>query len=263
MATNGLEDAALQLLPTLAGAFSFVFMDERSVYAARDPLGIRPLSIGRLPNGFCFASETCALDIVGATLRARRRARGAGADRRPGASFGPVRRDAARRPLHLRVRLPGPARLAAVGDVRARGAPRDGTAARAGEHPAEADMVIAVPQTAHAAAQGYAEVSGTPYGDGLIKNNYVGRTFIQPSPIAPGPRGQAEAEPAPRLDPREAARGRRRFDRARHDHPADRAGAPRGGRDRGAPAHHVAADQVAVLLRDRHAHAPGARRART
>jgi amidophosphoribosyltransferase len=51
----------------------------------------------------------------------------------------------------------------------------------AGEHPAEADMVIAVPQTAHAAAQGYAEASGTPYGDGLIKNNYVGRTFIQPS----------------------------------------------------------------------------------
>src|SRR4029077_16626771 len=65
---NGLEDAALQLLPTLAGAFSFVFMDERSVYAARDPPGSRPLSIGRLPNGFCFASETCALDIVGATL---------------------------------------------------------------------------------------------------------------------------------------------------------------------------------------------------
>ena len=68
MATNGVENAALGLLPTLAGAFSFVFMDERSVYATRDPLGIRPLSIGRLPNGFCFASETCALDIVGATL---------------------------------------------------------------------------------------------------------------------------------------------------------------------------------------------------
>ena len=48
------------------------------------------------------------------------------------------------------------------------------------EAPADADMVIAVPETAHSAAQGYAEASGIPYGDGLIKNNYVGRTFIQP-----------------------------------------------------------------------------------
>ena len=180
MAASGLEDAALQLLPTLAGAFSFVFMDERSVYATRDPMGIRPLSIGRLPNGFCFASETCALDIVGATLVR---------DVEPGEL---VRIDD--RGLHS-VRFAASPRAAlcvfefvylARPDSRLRGttvheARREMGRILADEHPADADMVIAVPQTAHSAAQGYAEASGIPYGDGLIKNNYVGRTFIQPS----------------------------------------------------------------------------------
>ncbi|HEX9891493.1 MAG TPA: amidophosphoribosyltransferase, partial [Actinomycetota bacterium] len=63
---DGLEGAAMRVLPTLEGAFSFLLMDERTVLAARDPHGIRPLAIGRLPGGFCFASETAALDIVGA-----------------------------------------------------------------------------------------------------------------------------------------------------------------------------------------------------
>ena len=65
---GGLEDAAMRVLPSLKGAYCFVMMDERSVYAARDPYGVRPLSIGRLPNGFVVASETCALDIVGAVF---------------------------------------------------------------------------------------------------------------------------------------------------------------------------------------------------
>src|SRR4029453_18281932 len=59
---GGIEAAAMRVLPSLRGAFCFVFMDERSVYAARDPHGVRPLSIGRLPNGFVVASETCAID---------------------------------------------------------------------------------------------------------------------------------------------------------------------------------------------------------
>jgi amidophosphoribosyltransferase len=170
----------LQVLPTLAGAFSFVFMDERSVYAARDPLGIRPLSIGRLPNGFCFASETCALDIVGATLVR---------DVEPGEL---VRIDD--RGLHSAKFAESPRAALCIfefvylarPDSRLLGtsvheARREMGRILAREHPTDADMVIAVPQTAHPAAQGYAEVSGIPYGDGLIKNNYVGRTFIQPS----------------------------------------------------------------------------------
>jgi amidophosphoribosyltransferase len=180
MGNGTFEDAALRILPTLKGAFSFVMMDERSVYAARDAYGIRPLSIGRLPNGFVFASETCALDILGATLVR---------DVEPGEL---VRIDD--RGLHSS-RFAGSPRSAlcifefvylARPDSRLSGttvheARREMGRILAREHPTDADMVIAVPQTAHSAAQGYAEFSGIPYGDGLIKNNYVGRTFIQPS----------------------------------------------------------------------------------
>jgi amidophosphoribosyltransferase len=177
---GGLEEAALRVLPKLEGAFCFVFMDERSVYAARDPHGVRPLSIGRLPNGFVVASETCALDIVGANFVR---------DVEPGEL---VRID--ERGLHS-VRFaerPSPALCVfefvylARPDSRIRErtvheARREMGRILAKEHPVDADLVIAVPTTGHSAAQGFSELSGIPYGDGLYKNTYVGRTFIQPS----------------------------------------------------------------------------------
>ena len=180
VATGGMEEAALRVLPTLQGAFCFVMMDERSVYAARDPYGVRPLSIGRLPNGFVIASETCALDIVGAAFVR---------DVEPGEL---VRIDD--RGLHS-VRFAESPRKALcvfeyvylarpdsrIRDVTVHEARREMGRILAREYPVEADMVIAVPTTGHSAAQGYSEVSGIPYGDGIYKNNYVGRTFIQPS----------------------------------------------------------------------------------
>jgi amidophosphoribosyltransferase len=178
---GSLQEAALRVLPELSGAFCFVFMDERSVYAARDPQGFRPLSIGRLPNGFVVASETCALDIVGAELVR---------DVEPGEL---IRIDD--RGLHSFRFADESARQAlcvfeyvylARPDSRLRGgtvheARREMGRILAREHPAEADLVIAVPATANSAAQGYSEAIGIPYGDGLYKNAYVGRTFIQPS----------------------------------------------------------------------------------
>ena len=178
--TGGIEAAAMRVLPTLRGAFCFVFMDERSVYAARDPHGVRPLSIGRLPNGFVVASETCALDIVGATLVR---------DVEPGEL---VRIDD--RGLHAQRFAESPVRSLCIFEVVYLARPdsrMDGRSVHesrremgrrlAREHPVDADMVIAVPTTGHSAAQGFSEVSGIPYGDGLYKNQYVGRTFIQPS----------------------------------------------------------------------------------
>ena len=177
---GSIEAAAMEVLPELRGAFCFVFMDERSVFAARDPHGVRPLSIGRLPNGFVVASETCALDIVGATLVR---------DVEPGEL---VRIDD--RGLHTQRFLESPKRSLCVFEVvylarpdsriRERSvheARREMGRILAREHPADADLVIAVPTTGHSAAQGFSEVSGIPYGDGLYKNTYVGRTFIQPS----------------------------------------------------------------------------------
>jgi amidophosphoribosyltransferase len=176
----GLWDASLAVLPDLRGAFCFVMMDERSLYAARDPHGLRPLSFGKLPNGYCVASETCALDIVGATFirdvepgeliriddRGPRSARFAESPRKALCIFEFVylaRADS---------RIQG----TTVHEVR-----RELGRRLAVEAPAHADMVIPVPDTGHSAAQGYAEVSGIPYGEGLMKNRYVGRTFIQPS----------------------------------------------------------------------------------
>ena len=175
-----LDEAALEVLPTLRGAFSFVMLDERSVYAARDPHGVRPLAIGRLAGGFCFASETCALDIVGATyVREVEPGELVRIDDRGLHSVRFTRSPRSALCIFEFVYLSRPdSRMHGVTVHEAR---REMGRLLAREHPADADLVIGVPSTGHSAAQGYAEVSGIPYGEGLIKNNYVGRTFIQPS----------------------------------------------------------------------------------
>ncbi|HVM11134.1 MAG TPA: amidophosphoribosyltransferase, partial [Actinomycetota bacterium] len=180
-AEDGLEAAALKVLPTLQGAYCFLMSDEKTVYAARDPLGIRPLVIGRLPNGFCFASETAALDIVGAAYvrdvepgelvmvdeRGLRSVRFAESPREALCLFEFV---------YL-----ARADTTMMGTTVHR-ARREMGKALAAEAPVEADLVIPIPDTASSAAQGYAEASGIPYGEGLMKNRYVHRTFIQPTP---------------------------------------------------------------------------------
>ncbi|MFB7635271.1 amidophosphoribosyltransferase [Streptomyces sp. NPDC056149] len=173
------EEAAPRVLPHVRGAFSLCFMDEHTLYAARDPQGIRPLVLGRLERGWVVASESAALDIVGASfireiepgemvaidengLRASRFA-----EARPkGCVFEYVYlarpdTDIAGRNVYLS-RVEMGRKLAA-------------------EAPADADLVIATPESGTPAAVGYAEASGIPYGSGLVKNSYVGRTFIQPS----------------------------------------------------------------------------------
>jgi amidophosphoribosyltransferase len=180
MAHHDLEGAAMRVLPELEGAFCFVMADERSVFAARDAHGLRPLAIGKLPAGFVVASETCALDIVGATFVR---------EVEPGEL---VRIDD--RGVHATRFAQSPRTALCVfefvylsrADSRMKGvtvheARREMGRLLAAEHPADADLVIAVPNTGHSAAQGFSEISGIPYGDGLHKNQYVGRTFIQPS----------------------------------------------------------------------------------
>ncbi len=174
------EEAAVAALPRLMGAFSLVFMDERTLYATRDRHGVRPLVLGRLERGWVVASETAALDIVGASfLREIEpgelvaidsdgvRSRSWAPAEPKGCLFEYVylaRPDTtiAGRGVHLtRVE---------VGRQLAREAPAPG-----------ADLVMPVPESGGPAAIGYAEESGIPYGEGLVKNRYVGRTFIQPS----------------------------------------------------------------------------------
>jgi amidophosphoribosyltransferase len=178
-ADKGIEAAAMELLPTLVGAFCLVFSDENTLYAARDPHGVHPLVLGRLERGWVVASETAALDICGASFvrevepgeliaidaSGLRSSRFANPDPK-GCVFEYVylaRPDTsiAGRSVHA-TRVEIGRRLAI-------------------EHPADGDLVMPVPESGTPAAIGYAQGSGIPYGTGLVKNAYVGRTFIQPS----------------------------------------------------------------------------------
>lgn len=174
-----LDQAALEILPLLKGAFCLTFMTEETLYAARDPQGIRPLSLGRIEQGWVVASETAALDIVGATFVR---------DIEPGEmviidanglrskSFAPA---APKRCLFEYVYLARPDSLLngrRIHNVRVKVGKL-----LAKEHPVEADLVIPTPDSGTPAAIGYAAQSGIPYGQGLVRNSYVGRTFIQPT----------------------------------------------------------------------------------
>ena len=173
------EAAALRLLPRLEGAFCLTFTDGETLYAARDRQGVRPLVLGRLANGWVVASETCALDIVGASFVREiepgelvavdasgvRSSRFAEVNHK-GCIFEYVY--LARPDSVIRGRSVNAVRLE-LGRQLAR------------EFPAEGDLVIPVPDSGTPAAVGYAQESGIPFGQGLTKNAYVGRTFIQPS----------------------------------------------------------------------------------
>ncbi|MFG2071149.1 amidophosphoribosyltransferase [Nonomuraea maritima] len=177
--SRSIEDAAAELLPQVKGAYTLVFMDEKTLYAARDPQGIRPLVLGRLERGWVVASETAALDIVGATfVREVEPGELLTIDERGVRS----RRFALAEPkgcLFEYVYLARPDTTIAGRGVQVTRVEVGRVLAR--EHPVEADLVIPTPESGTPAAVGYAEESGIPYGQGLVKNSYVGRTFIQPS----------------------------------------------------------------------------------
>ena len=176
---TAIEESALAALPLVRGAYSLVFMDERTLYAARDPRGFRPLVLGRLARGWVVASETAALDIVGATMVR---------EVEPGELIAideagvRSRRFAPQDPrgcLFEYVYLARPDTTIAGRGVQAT---RVAVGRQlAAEYPVPADLVIPVPESGTPAAIGYAEASGIPYAQGLVKNSYVGRTFIQPS----------------------------------------------------------------------------------
>ncbi len=176
---TGIEESALAALPLVRGAYSLVFMDERTLYAARDPRGFRPLVLGRLARGWVVASETAALDIVGATMIREVEPGELVAIDEAGVRS---RRFAPQDPrgcLFEYVYLARPDTTIAGRGVQAT---RVAVGRQlAAEYPVPADLVIPVPESGTPAAIGYAEASGIPYAQGLVKNSYVGRTFIQPS----------------------------------------------------------------------------------
>ena len=176
---KNVEASALAVLPKLEGAFSLVFMDEHTLYAARDQHGVRPLVVGKLERGWVVASETAALDIVGASFVR---------EVEPG-EFLSINEDGIRSQMWAKPEPKGcifEYVYLARPDTSIAGRGIHKTRVEIGrrlaiEAPAEADLVIPVPESGTPAAIGYAQESGIPYGLGLVKNSYVGRTFIQPS----------------------------------------------------------------------------------
>jgi amidophosphoribosyltransferase len=180
-----LEMALLEVLPRLRGAFSLVLMDAHRVIGVRDPNGFRPLALGRLDQGgegWVLASESPAFDIVGATFVR---------ELDPGEMVvidaEGVRSTAAFPPERLNPKLClFEFVYFARPDTQLYGRSVHHARVRMGEQlaeqaPVEADMVMGVPESGLPAAEGFARASGIPYGQGLVKNRYIGRTFIAPS----------------------------------------------------------------------------------
>ncbi len=175
------DERIVAALPSLAGAWSLTLLTPKALYAIRDPLGVRPLCLGRKDDAWIVASENSALETIGAEYVR---------DLRPGE----VLRIDGRGPVSIAELAADRKGLCVFEHVYLASASSDiggrsvyATRERMGEiladeHPADADVVIPVPDSAIPAAVGYARQSGIQFREGLIKNRYIGRTFIQPTP---------------------------------------------------------------------------------
>ena len=175
----GFKEAIIHSVRRIKGAFALTIVCEDKLIGVRDANGLRPLCLGRLGEGYVLASESCALDVTGAEFIR---------DIEPGEMV--VIDDSGVESYRFSHQIDKAlcsfefvyfarpdSNLDGVSVYNSR---RNAGRRLAQEHPAEADMVIAVPDSGTVAAIGYAEASGIPFGEGLVKNRYVGRTFIKP-----------------------------------------------------------------------------------
>ena len=247
-----LEDAIAASLSKVMGAFSLLFLTPDALVAARDPWGFRPLVIGKLEGAYIVCSETCALDLIDAEyVRDVEPGELVVIDRERPALL-PSLPAGAGAPVRVRARLLRPAGQPGLRPQRAR--PRGCALGRqlAREAPADADIVVPVPDSGMGAALGYSQESGLPFQWGLIRNHYVGRTFIEPKQSIRSFGVKIKLNPV-REHPRGQARGaHRRLHRARHHLAQDREHGARGGRARDPRAHQQPAHHRPLLLRDRH-----------
>lgn len=177
---NKIEDAILKCMLDIKGSYSLVVMTEDKLVGVRDPYGVRPLCIGKMGGAYILASESCALDTVGAELIR---------DVEPGEiviidekGITSIKKMAAQRQATCIFEFVYLARPDSVIDgFQVNTVRREMGRQLAREYPVDVDMVISVPDSGTAAARGYAEESGIPFEEGLMKNRYIGRTFIQPN----------------------------------------------------------------------------------
>lgn len=177
--SESIEEAIQKMMTEVKGSYALVLLTPKKLIGIRDPWGIRPLCIGKIGESYCLASETCALDAVGAEFLR---------DVEPGeivvindCGINSIKTEPAARTALCIFEFVYFARPdsfvdgASVHEARIEAGKR-----LAIEHPVDADIVIGAPDSGLTAALGYSMQSGIPYGQGLLKNRYVGRTFIQP-----------------------------------------------------------------------------------
>ncbi|MGN1212106.1 MAG: amidophosphoribosyltransferase [Candidatus Cryptobacteroides sp.] len=170
----------IQALNMIEGAFAFLIMTKNRLYVCRDKYGLRPLSLGRLGDGYVVSSETCAFDVIGAEFIR---------DIEPGEvltidhhgirtrQYSEYQRHAMCAMEYIYFSRPD----SDIEGCNVHSFRKESGRLLFEEAPADADIVVGVPDSSLSAAMGYAEASGLPYEMGLIKNKYIGRTFIQPS----------------------------------------------------------------------------------
>jgi amidophosphoribosyltransferase len=177
---GSLEEQLAQALSQVRGAFTVLVMTPRCLIGVRDPSGFRPLTLGRLDDSWVLASETCALDLMEAqVVRDIEPGEMVIIDDRGVTSLKPFRAQERLQCVFEYVYFARPDSILWGRNVHAVRKAMGHQLAR--EHPVPADLVIAVPDSGVGAAMGYAEEAGMPYDVGLVRNHYVGRTFIEPS----------------------------------------------------------------------------------
>ncbi len=175
-----LKDRIIEAVKRIEGAYSLIFLSRTKMFAIRDRFGFRPLSLGKIGNGYIVASETCAFDLVGAEFIR---------DVNPGEML-IFEKD--KEPVSIQVFDPTPKKCifeyvyfarpdSLLFGESAYAVRKEMGRLLAQELPVDADMVIPVPDSGVPAAMGYAQASGIPFEFGIIRNHYVGRTFIEPT----------------------------------------------------------------------------------
>ncbi|MBO8137170.1 MAG: amidophosphoribosyltransferase [Desulfotomaculum sp.] len=177
---QSLEGAIMKAMIDIEGAYSLVILTAEALYAVRDPYGFRPLCLGRIGDGWVVASESCALNTIGAQMVR---------DVQPGEivrldknGLSSLKTQPAPKPAHCIFEYIYFARPdSTIDGFHVNRVRREMGRQLAREYKVEADIVIPIPDSGTAAARGYAEEAGIPFEEGLMKNRYIGRTFIQPN----------------------------------------------------------------------------------
>lgn len=177
---HSIEEAVHRALPHIQGSYSLIVMSPQKLIAARDPHGFRPLCIGKMDNTYVFASETCALDACGAEfVRDVEPGEIVVADKNGLRSIkDPVN---TKKSLCVFEYIYFARTDSMIDGISVYEARKEAGRVLARQHPVEADMVIGVPESGIDAAIGYSEESGIPFQKGIVKNTYIGRTFIKPN----------------------------------------------------------------------------------